>query len=78
MSKNDARPAIKDLIDAIRSVFKKYTRETREKSWKNGIQSADGKNTIDKLIKNPNVPIIAPYKLLKFKEFVEQQKSINN
>ena len=68
--KNDARPAVTDLISAIRGVFTQYTRETRDKAWHKGIESVDGKNAINKLIKNPNVPIVGQYRFLKFKEWL--------
>ena len=69
-SKTDARPATQDLLDAIRGVFAKYTRETRNKSWHDGIESASGKAAIQKLIKNPKVPIVGSYRFLKFKEWL--------
>ena len=73
MSKSsDARPAVKDLISVIRGVFQKYTRTTREKSWKDGIESADGRKTISRLINNPNVPTPGTYRFLKFKEWINQ------
>lgn len=73
MSQNtDARPAVQDLLNAIRGVFAKYTRSTREKAWDNGIQSADGRKAIDKLIKNPKVPIVGAYRFLKFKEWINR------
>jgi hypothetical protein len=70
-SKSDARPATQDLIDSIRGAFQRYTRETRHKAWYDGVNSAQGKNAIEKLIKNPKVPIIGVYKFLKFKEWLE-------
>lgn len=70
-SKTDSRPAVQDLIDAIRGVFSKYTRETRSKAWHDGIQSTSGKNAIDKMIKNPKVPITGTSRFLKFKEWLE-------
>lgn len=66
---SDARPATKDLIGAIRGVFQNYTRTTRQKAWKNGIESAEGKQTISRLINNPNVPVVGIYRFLKFKEW---------
>jgi len=75
MSKNDARTATVDLINAIREIFKKYTRETRIKSWKDGIESVDGKEAINKLIKNPSVPLIGIYRYLKFKEWLNQNSN---
>jgi hypothetical protein len=70
-SKSDSRPAVQDLIDAIRGVFSKYTRETRSKAWHDGIESTSGKAAIQKLIKNPKVPIVGAYRFLKFKEWIE-------
>jgi len=70
-SKTDSRPAVQDLLDSIRGVFSKYTRETRSKAWHDGIESTSGKNAIQKLIKNPKVPIVGAYRFLKFKEWLE-------
>ena len=69
---SDARPAVKDLISAIRSVFQKYTRTAREKSWKDGIESAEGRKTVHRLINNPSVPVVGAYRFLKFKEWINQ------
>ena len=68
---SDSRPAVKELISAIRGVFSKYTHEAREKAWR-GIQSTDGKNDINKLIRNPKVPITGTYRLIGFKEWFNQ------
>ena len=71
MSKvSDARPAVNDLLNAIRGVFKNYTRAAREKSWKQGIETAEGRNAINKMIKNPEVPVVGVYRFLKFKEWI--------
>jgi len=72
MSKNDSRPAIQDLINSIRDVFKNYTRETRDKAWHKGILSSEGRNAINKMIKNPSVPITGTARFLKFKEWLDQ------
>jgi hypothetical protein len=70
VSKNDARPAVKDLIDAIRGVFKNYSRETRDKAWHKGILTQDGRKAIEKMIKNPKVPITGTSRFLNFKEWL--------
>lgn len=67
--KTDPRPAIQDLLDAIRGVFKKYSKPAREKSWQ-GIQSAEGRDSIQKLIKNPAAPVTGTSRFLKFKEWL--------
>lgn len=69
-SSNDARPAVQELIDSIRSVFKKYTKKTRDIAWHNGILSAQGKNAVDKMIKNPSVPIVGTARFISFKEWI--------
>ena len=69
MKKSDARPGIQDLLDAIRGVFKKYSREAREKSWRD-VTTGEGLKAVHKMIRDPGVPIISPYRFQKFKEWL--------
>lgn len=44
--------AIIDLVDSIKGVFKDYDMATRKKIWQQ-ITSAEGKDLVDKIVKNP-------------------------
>lgn len=70
MAKSDARPATSDLISNIRSVFKKYSKSARRKSW-DALTSSEGKSIINKLINDPKTPVTGVPRLLKFKEWLE-------
>jgi hypothetical protein len=51
-SSSNKNKAIIDLVDAIKEVFGKYDVVTRKKIW-HEITSADGKDLVDKIVKNP-------------------------
>jgi hypothetical protein len=51
-SSSNKNKAIIDLVDAIKGVFKKYDITTRKKIW-NEITSLEGKELVDKIVKNP-------------------------
>jgi hypothetical protein len=69
--KTFTRQAILDLAAAIKNVFKKYNRQTREKAWKKLI-SPQGQEDVDKLIKNLNKPL-SMFRRLQFAEWLDQQ-----
>ncbi len=69
--KSDARPAIQDLLDAIRGVFKQYSKTAREQSWKS-IETGEGRSAVQKLIRDPKAPVVGTARFLKFKEWMDQ------
>ena len=73
--KNNLRDAIMDLARGIGTVFKKYTRSTREKAWSR-ITSRAGEKEIDKIMLNPNRQLDIFRKLVNQKEGLEMGKSL--
>jgi hypothetical protein len=55
MKKNDTnvKDAIVDMAKGLSSVFKKYTKNTREKAWKK-LTSKDGEKEIKKILVDPS------------------------
>lgn len=51
--KTNLKDAIIDLARGLESVFKKYTRSTREKAW-DRMTSKDGEREVRKIIADPN------------------------
>lgn len=47
------KDAVVDIAKALESVFKKYSKSTREKAWAR-ITSKDGEKEIKKIIVDPN------------------------
>lgn len=69
MKKNDTnvKDAIVDIAKNLETVFRKYTKNTREKAWKK-ITSKDGEKEIKKIIVDPRRPINTFQKLATQKE----------
>lgn len=67
--KSDPRRAIQDLIDSIRNIFKNYSKSSRERAWE-GLQSPDGRKAVQKLIRDPRVPITGVSRFISFKEWI--------
>jgi len=63
------KDAIVDIAKGLESVFKKYTKNTREKAWKE-ITSKDGEKEINKILRDPTRPINTFQKLAKKNENV--------
>ena len=70
MSKSDPRPAVKDIVDCLRKVFKKYTLGARKTAW-NSITSKEAEREIQGLIRSPSKPVIGIPRLVSFKEWLE-------
>ena len=67
----NVREAVADIAKSLESVFKKYTRNTREKAWKR-ITSKDGEKEIDKILKDPS------RSLNVFKSLTKKDENNNN
>jgi hypothetical protein len=69
MNKNDTniKNAIVDIAKSLETVFKKYSKSTREKAW-DKITSKDGEKEIKKIIVDPNRPINTFQKLATQKD----------
>lgn len=76
--KSNLRDAIVDIAKSLESVFKKYTRNTREKAW-NKITSKDGEKEVKKILQDPTRQINTFQKLAtqneSFKAWLENQES---
>jgi hypothetical protein len=59
--------AIVDIAKSLENVFKKYSKNTREKAWKK-ITSKDGEKEINKILIDPNRPINTFQKLATQKD----------
>ena len=71
MSKSDPRDALKDMVNSLASTFKRYDRTARTKAWKS-LSSSGGKQYVDKLLNSPTRPIVGVERLLRFKEWFEE------
>jgi hypothetical protein len=55
-NKTNLRNAIVDLAKGLESVFKKYSRQTRNKAWKR-LTSKEGQKEVEKILNDPGRPI---------------------
>jgi len=71
-NKTNLRNAIVDLAKGLENVFKKYSRQTRNKAWKR-ITSKEGQKEVDKILNDPDRPINTFQKLAteSFKVWLE-------
>lgn len=67
MKNTNVKQAIVDIAKSLENVFKKYSKNTREKAWKK-ITSKEGEKEIKKIITDPNRPINTFQKLATQKE----------
>lgn len=68
MEKNsNIKDAVVDIAKSLENVFKKYTKNTREKAWKK-ITSKDGEKEVKKIIVDPTRPINTFQKLATQKD----------
>ena len=51
-NKNNKDEAVIEFTDSLKSIFSKYSLETRKQIWK-ALTSEKGKKLIDKIIANP-------------------------
>jgi len=68
--KTNLKDAIMDLARGIETVFRKYTRQTREKAWEK-VTGKDGEREIKKIIVDPNRQLSAFGKLANQRESQE-------
>ena len=73
MSNSDPRDAVSDMVRGLQSVFKKYSRSARRRGW-NALTSTKGKRQISKLIDSPSRPVVGITRLLRFKEWLEDEQ----
>jgi len=80
MNKSDTniKNAIVDIAKSLETVFKKYSKNTREKAW-DKIKSKDGEKEIKKILVDPSRPIntfqkLATQKNESFKNWLELKK----
>lgn len=69
---SDARKTLKELVDEIKSVFKKHSRSARDRAW-DAVTSSRAQKEIKQLIVNPSKPIIGTSRWLSYREWVEQK-----
>ena len=74
-SKSDSniKNAIVDMASNLSKVFKKYTKNTREKAW-DVITNKDGEKEIKKLLIDPSRPLNI-FSKLNFKEWLNHSQS---
>lgn len=68
MLKTSTKDAARDIVKAIRPVFKQYSYQSRKSAWE-GLTSPKGAKGIEKLLTHPdtNADIVAP---LSFKDWM--------
>lgn len=75
---SNLKNAIVDIAKSLEGVFKKYTRQTREKAW-DKITSKDGEKEIKKILNDPTRQINTFQKLANqnesFKNWLESQEN---
>lgn len=69
---SDARKTLKELVDGIKSVFKKHSRTARERAW-DALTSPRAKEKIQQAAKNPSITISNSSSWLSYREWVEQK-----
>jgi len=69
MNDSSSKKIISDLAKSIKDVFKKYSKNSRQKGW-NVIKSAAGEKQISKFIQDPNYPL-SGIERLNFKEWCD-------
>lgn len=71
-STTDPREALKEILFSLKGIFGRYSRSARKEAWK-GVESAKGKAEINKLLNNPNHPIVGVPRILDFKEWITRK-----
>lgn len=72
MSSSDPRDALKSMVNGLANTFKQYDRRARHRAW-DSLTSSEGKRFIGKLLNSPTRPIVGVERLLRFKEWFEEQ-----
>ena len=76
--KSNLKDAIVDIAKSLESVFKKYTKQTREKAWEK-ITSKKGEKEVEKILRDPYRQINTFQKLAtqneSFKNWLENQEN---
>jgi hypothetical protein len=70
--KSDIKNAIVDMASSLAGVFKKYTRSTREKAWKD-LTDHRGQVEIKKILQDPSRPINT-FQKLSFREWLDDDQ----
>jgi hypothetical protein len=73
--KTNLKDAIMDLAKGIESVFRKYTKSTRERAWEK-ITSRDGEREIKKILVNPNRQLSPFAKLVTQRESSDEPQGL--
>lgn len=73
--KSNLKDAIMDLARGIESVFRKYTKTTRERAWER-ITSKDGEREVRKILLDPTRQLSPFGKLINQKESFEGQSAV--
>lgn len=71
-STTDPRLALTDILYGLKGIFKNYSRSARKEAWR-GVQSAKGKAQIEKLLNNPDHPLVGIPRILDFKEWISRK-----
>lgn len=64
--------AILDMASTLAKVFKKYTRNTRERAWED-LHKSDGQREIKKILQDPDRSLNG-FPKLAFKEWLSSQQ----
>ena len=73
----DARDAVNDLLYSIKGIFGRYSRSARKEGWA-GVQSPKGRTIINKLLNNPDAPLIGLSRLVDFKKWIAHKVDNND
>jgi len=73
---SDARKTLKELVDGIKSVFKRHSRSARDGAW-SALKSKRAQEKIDQLIKNPSITVNSTNSWLSFKEYTMNSEGPN-
>jgi hypothetical protein len=71
-STSDPRDTLKEILFSLKGIFGRYTRSARKEAWR-GLESAKGKAEVNKLLNNPNHPIVGVPRILDFKEWLQHK-----
>lgn len=72
MNDSNSKKILTDIATALKTVFKKYSKYSRQRGW-DTITSKQGEAQIKKIIIDPtNIPV-SNFEKLSFKEWLENQ-----
>lgn len=73
MTKSDPQSAAVDIAKALKSVFQKYSYQTRRKVW-DGLSKGQGKKAIDDLLIHPAEKHISDFHGLRFRDWIKSSQ----